>query len=53
MTQEWAGLGLGNPEVPLWAVGRFPGRELGEGLSVKDTGPLKLHVSKDPNDRRD
>lgn len=31
---EWAGPGPGITEVPLWAGGRFPGRELKEVLSV-------------------
>ena len=43
---EWAGLRLRNPEVPFWAGGRFRGRELREGLSVKDTGPLTLHLGR-------
>lgn len=30
---------FGEPRGPLWAGGRFPERELREGLLVKDIGP--------------
>lgn len=52
MTLKWARLGLGNPEAPVWAGGRFPGSKLREELSVKDIGLLKLHLHKDPNNIR-